>query len=215
MIRFESRTVFPTTENLANGEVVPMPTFPLAWTKNEGVPVPLPETTNAGLSLLVTPFKTSTDRSPQGVVVPTPTVEVEVSDPRARWLAVDEPYEIRPDSKRIKVVVAEMFWLLITRGVNGYEKDDPPETSAAQMTPPFVSVVSLPSLPRPEHPPPPRFVNVSPFMLIPDANVEVAVVVPTLSAETERPPKKVDVPIRPWEYMKPVEVALPPKRVGP
>jgi len=99
--------------------------------------------------------------------------------------------------------------------VNGYEKDDPPETSAAQMTPPFVSVVSLPSLPRPEHPPPPRFVNVRPFTLMPDANVEVAVVVETLSEDTERPPKKVDVPIRPWEYMKPVEVALPPKRVGP
>ena len=61
--------------------------------------------------------------------------------------------------------------------MNGYEKDDPPETSAAQMTPPFVSVVSLPSLPRPEHPEAPRFVNVNPFMLMPPPNVLVALLV--------------------------------------
>ena len=83
-------------------------------------------------------------------------------------------------------------------GVNGYRKDEP--ASAAQMTPPFVSVVSFPSLPRPEHPEAPRFVNVSPLTLIPDAKVEVAVVVPTLSADTESPPANVLVAV--------VEVAL-------
>ena len=78
-------------------------------------------------------------------------------------------------------------------GVNGYRKDEP--ASAAQMTPPFVSVVSFPSLPRPEHPEAPRFVNVSPLTLIPDAKVEVAVVVPTLSADTESPPANVLVAV--------------------
>ena len=76
-------------------------------------------------------------------------------------------------------------------GVNGYAKDEP--VSAEQITPPFISVVSLPPFSRPEHPPPPRFVNVSPFMLMPDANVEVAVVVETLSRLTLSPPSKVEV----------------------
>ena len=66
-------------------------------------------------------------------------------------------------------------------GVNGYAKDEP--VSAAQMTPPLESVVSLPPFVRPEQLDPPRFVNVSPLTLIPDANVDVAVVVPILSED--------------------------------
>ena len=77
--------------------------------------------------------------------------------------------------------------------VNGYEKDAEPETSAAQMTPPFVSVVSLPLLPKPEQPPAPRFVNVRPLTLMPEAKVEVAVVVEILRRLTLRPPSKVEV----------------------
>ena len=77
--------------------------------------------------------------------------------------------------------------------VNGYAKDEP--VSAAQMTPPLESVVNLPPFVRPEQLDPPRFVNVSPLTLIPDAKVEVAVVVPTLSADTESPPANVLVAV--------------------
>ena len=46
-------------------------------------------------------------------------MEVEVSVPRLRAFAVDDPYEMKPLSSLTSVVVAEIFSLLITRGVNG------------------------------------------------------------------------------------------------
>ena len=48
----------------------------------------------------------------------------------------------------------------------------PPLTSAAQVTPPLLSVVSLPPLPRAEHPV--KLFIVMPFVLRPPANVDVA-----------------------------------------
>lgn len=67
------------------------------------------------------------------------------------------------------------------------------------MTPPFASVVSLPPFARPEQFDPPRLLNVSPLSLIPDANVEVAVVVEILRADACSPARKVEVPMIPWE----------------
>ena len=70
----------------------------------------------------------------------------------------------------------------MTRGEKGYEAPDP-ETSVVHITPPFESVVSLPPLVRPEQFEPPRLVNVNPLSLIPDAKVEVAVVVEMLRTD--------------------------------
>ena len=60
-------------------------------------------------------------------------------------------------------------------------------------------MVSFPPLVNPEQPDPPRFEKVNPFSLIPEAKVEVAVEEETLRVETESPPRKVEVPIKPWE----------------
>jgi hypothetical protein len=91
------KRVLPATENTYEGEVVPMPTNPLPpSTMNIGVEVPWSPTTKIGVEELLNPWMASTERSPQGVVDATPIVEVEVSVPRARWLAVEEPKETKP-----------------------------------------------------------------------------------------------------------------------
>jgi len=97
-------------------------------------------------------------------------------------------------------------------GVNGYAKDEP--LSLAQITFPEASVVNFPPFVKAEQFAVER-VRPPPVIRRPPANVEVAVVVEMLRAPACNPPKKVLVPMRPWEYMKPVVVAEPPKRELP
>jgi hypothetical protein len=95
------------SESCPYGEVVPNPTNPLfPETSRKGVLVPWSETTNIGVFEPTNPCTDSTERSPHGEVVATPTVEVEKRVPTLS-VPIVEDAESRPCERYIGVLVAE------------------------------------------------------------------------------------------------------------